>query len=195
MKKLLKGDCLWGTIKNVLGWVIDTVSMTIHLPQHRAERLAAILASIPITQKRMSVKKWHKVLGKLRLMAIALPGARHLFSHMQYALSNKLKTRVTLSRGAHDALEDFRWILKDLKRRPTRIAELVPLLVAAEGHPMRQAREPEECGSQLRAKHLAPREGYKNQPVLCRLKWPQRIIDQLLTMKNPSGTVSNSDLN
>ena len=68
MKKLLKGDCSWGTIKNVLGW-----SMTIHLPQHRAERLAEILASIPITQKRTSVKKWHKVLGELRSMAIALP--------------------------------------------------------------------------------------------------------------------------
>ncbi len=129
MKKLLKGDCSWGTIKNVLGWVIDTVSMTIHLPKHRAERLAEILASIPITQKRACVKKWHKVLGELRSMAIALPGARarHLFSHMQYALSNKLKTRVTLSRGVHDALEDFCWILNDLKRRPTRIAELVPL--------------------------------------------------------------------
>ena len=115
MKKLLKGDCSWGTIKNVnvLGWVIGTVAMTIHLPQHRAERLLAeILASIPITQKRTSVKKWHKdkVLGELRSMALALPGAKHLFSHMQHALSNKIKTRVMLSKGVHDALEDFRWI-------------------------------------------------------------------------------------
>ncbi len=85
-------------------------------------------------QKRTSVNKWHKVLVELRSMAIALPGARHLFSHMQYALSNKLKTRVTLSRGVYDALEEFRWILNDLKCRPTRIAELVPLLAAVEGH-------------------------------------------------------------
>ena len=192
MKKLLKGDCSWGTIKNVLGWVIDTVSMTIHLPQHRAERLAEILASIPITQKRTSVNKWHKVLGELRSMALALPGARHLFSHMQHALSNKLKTRVTLNRGVHDALEDFRWILKDLKRRPTRIAELVPLLAAAEGH--HDASGKGAGGVWFPAKHLKPREGYKNQPVLWRLKWPQHIIDQLVTTENPSGTISNSDL-
>merc|ERR1712197_85496 len=33
MKKLQQGDCSWGTIKLVLGWVIDTVAMTIQLPQ------------------------------------------------------------------------------------------------------------------------------------------------------------------
>ena len=44
------------------------------------------------------------------------------------------------------------------------------------------------------AKHLVPREGYKNQPVLWRLKWPQYIIDQIVTTENPNRTVSNSDL-
>ena len=117
-----------------MGWVIDTVNMTVHLPQHRAERLAEILASIPIDQKRTSVRKWHKVLGELRSMALALPGARHLFSHMQLALSNKIKSRVNLTKGVHEALEDFRWILRDIKSRPTRIAELIPLLASAEGH-------------------------------------------------------------
>ena len=70
VKKLAKGDCSWSTIKLVLGWIINTVSMTIHLPPHRVKRLAEILASIPITQKRTSVKKWHKVLRELRLMAL-----------------------------------------------------------------------------------------------------------------------------
>ena len=56
---LRKGDCSWATIKLVLGWVIDTERMTIHLPPHCVERLAKILVSIPVTQKRTSVKKWH----------------------------------------------------------------------------------------------------------------------------------------
>ena len=82
LKKLRQGDCSWSTLKVMLGWIIDTVSMTVHLPPHRAERLAEILASIPVTQKRTSVRKWHKVLGELRSMSLALPGARHMFSHM-----------------------------------------------------------------------------------------------------------------
>ena len=94
LKKLDKGDCSWSTVKVILGWIIDTASMTVHLPPHRIERLAEILASIPVTQKRTSVRKWHKVLGELRSMSLALPGSRHLFSHMQYALSNKLKSSI-----------------------------------------------------------------------------------------------------
>ena len=49
LKKLRQGDCSWGTLKVMLGWIIDTVNMTVELPPHRAERLAEILASIPVT--------------------------------------------------------------------------------------------------------------------------------------------------
>ena len=83
LKKLEKGDCSWSTIKIILGWIIDTVTMTIQLPPHRIERLSEILSSIPVTQKRTNVRKWHKVLGELRSMSLALPGARNLFSHLQ----------------------------------------------------------------------------------------------------------------
>jgi hypothetical protein len=79
MKKLLllQGDCTWSTVTVklflVLGWIIDTLNMTIQLPQHRIDRLWEILHSIPQHQKRTSVKKWHQVLGELRSMSIALP--------------------------------------------------------------------------------------------------------------------------
>ena len=143
----------------MLGWIIDTVSMTMHLLPHRAKRLAEILASIPVTQKRTSVRKWHKVLGELRSMSLALPGARHMFSHMQHALQTKLKTRVSLRKGVHDALNDFRWMLKNIQERPTRIAELVPLLSSAEGH--HDASAAGAGGIWFPAPHLAPREGYE----------------------------------
>ena len=166
--------------------------MTVHLPAHRAERLAEILASIPIDQKRTSVRKWHKVLGELRSMALALPGARHMFSHMQLALSKKIKSRVNLTKGVHDALEDFRWLLRDIKSRPTRIAELVPLLASAEGH--HDASGVGTGGVWFPAQHLNPRVGYNNGPILWRLKWPQHIIDDLVTAENPNGSISNLDL-
>ena len=108
--------------------------MTIHLPPHHAERLAGIPVGIPITQRITSVKKCHKVLGELRSMSISLPGARGLFSHMQHALTKKIKGQVTLNKGVHQVLDNFRWILKDVSTRPTRIVELVPLLPSAEGH-------------------------------------------------------------
>ena len=65
IKKLRAGDCSWGTIKLVLGWIIDTENLTIRLPPHRIDRLAEILDSIPRSQHRTSLKKWHQVLGEL----------------------------------------------------------------------------------------------------------------------------------
>ena len=64
IKKLRKGDCSWSMIKVMLGWILDTVNIEIKLPPHQEERLAEIFSSIPCMQKRISVKKWHKVLGE-----------------------------------------------------------------------------------------------------------------------------------
>lgn len=192
LKKLEKGDCSWATLKTLLGWLIDTCSLTIHLPEHRQIRLAEILASIPRSQKRISVKKWHRVLGELRSMSLAIPGARNLFGHMQHALTTQLHTRLALRKNVHDALDDFRWLLRDISARPTRIAELVPLSSSAEGH--HDASGEGAGGVWFPAPHLQPRDGFDNRPLVWRLRWPQHIIDDLVTFKNPTGKVSNSDL-
>ena len=110
-------------MKIILGRVINTAHLTIQLPKHHQKRLAEILASIPPTQKRTSVKKWYKeVLGELRSMSIALPGSRTLFSQMQeHALTTKLGHRISLKKGIHQAIADIKWILKDsISSRPNR---------------------------------------------------------------------------
>ena len=193
VKKLRKGDCSWSTIKLVLGWVIDTTAMTIQLPQHRVDRLVEVLSSIPPHQKRTSVKKWHSILGELRSMALALPGSRNMFSRLQNALSQSDGNRISLKKGVHQALEDFRWLANDISSRPTRIAELVPLLSSAEGH--HDASGLGAGGVWFPSASLHPRQGYlPNVPVLWRYQWPQEIVDRLVTSENRSGTISNSDL-
>ena len=193
MKKLREGDCSFGTLKLILGWIIDTINMTIQLPQHRVDRLAEILNSIPATQRRTSVKKWYSILGELRSMALALPGSRNIFSTMQHALTNKAKGRIALKKEVHNALEDFRWMHNNIATRPTRIAELIPLLPAAEGH--HDASGIGAGGVWFLGDNIIPREGYvREKPILWRYKWPQYIVDRLITDHNPNGTISNSDL-
>ena len=133
LKKLKQGDCSWSTIKLVLGWIIDTTTMTIHLPPHRVERLWEILHSIPPDQKRTSVKKWYAILGELRSMSLALPGSRNMFSRLQNALTLKSGARVNLNKGVHQALDDFWWMARDITSWPARIAELVPLSPVSRG--------------------------------------------------------------
>ena len=193
LKKLRKGDCSWDTIKLVLGWIVDTVGMTIHLPPHRVDRLWEILDSIPKSQKRTSMKKWHTVLGELRSMAIALPGSRNMFGRLQNAISPKSKTRVDLNKGVHQALDDFRWIARDLTSRPTRIAELIPLSPSAEGH--HDASGKGAGGVWFPSDTLQPRNGWQaDVPVLWRIEWPEYITRRLVSSDNPTGTITNSDL-
>ncbi len=193
IKKLKQGDCSWVFIKQVLGWIIDTTTLTIQLPAHRIARLAEILDSIPLTQRRTSLTKWQTVLGELRSMALALPGSRNIFSTMQNALAHKTGGRVALHKGAHDALHNFRWMLVSISTPPTRIAELIPLPPVAEGH--HDVSGSGAGGIWFPSPALVPREGYSiDQPLAWRFKWPQDIINKLVADKNPRGTITNSDL-
>ena len=86
LKNLLTGDSTWTTCQVLLGWVIDTVNMRLSLYPHQGNRFKDIPEEVSSRHKRINVEKWQWVLGELRSMYIALPGARGLFSHMQEAL-------------------------------------------------------------------------------------------------------------
>ena len=118
----------------MIGWIVKFVNMTITLPPHRVARLKEIVTSIPHTQHRVGVDKWHQVLGKLRSMALALPGARGFFRQMQEALCHVKGKLVTLSTGIHEALSDLKWMAEDVADRPTHMYELVPLQPTVDGY-------------------------------------------------------------
>jgi hypothetical protein len=73
-------------------------------------------------------KKWQQVIGELRSMALAIPGARGLFCSLQEALHHKLNDgkRVRLGRHVHAFLKDFRWLADELVTRPTSMLEVAP---------------------------------------------------------------------
>ena len=126
-------------------------------------------------------------------MSIALPGFRNMFGRLQNALSKGSKTRINLTKGVHQALDNFRWIAKDLTSRPTQLAELIPLAPVAEGH--HDASGKGAGGVWFPGDKLQPRAGLKaDVPVLWHLEWPEFITRRLVTDKNPGGTITNSDL-
>ena len=67
----------------------------------------------PAHQRRISIKKWHQVLGDIRYMALDPPGVRYLLSHTQESLRHVKGKMVTLKKGLHAALSDFRWMEDD----------------------------------------------------------------------------------
>ena len=56
-------------------------NMTLYLPPHQENQFKYILEGVPCSQKRISVDKWHHILGELCFMDIKLPGSRGIFSH------------------------------------------------------------------------------------------------------------------
>ena len=196
VKKLKQGDANWATCKTILGWILDTEAMTLTLPPRRLARLAAILTSIPPTQKRTTVARWHQLLGELRSMTLAIPGSRGLFSHMQEALRHCDTTqRLSLHRGVHDALSDFRLLHQDLARRPTRLYELVPLTPTVDGAHDASGKG---MGGVLIPGPTAVTRAWTTSPTLSPVVWraqfPADITADLVSRRNPHGSITNSDL-
>jgi hypothetical protein len=185
LKKLLKGDATWSTRKAVLGWVLDTVEKTLELPAHRIDRLREILNSILPSQKRVSVQKWHKVLGEIHSMSLALPGTRGLLSVLQEALCHKSHDgkRLRLHRPVHDFLDDFRWLAKEVGSRPTSIDELV-------AQPPSMFVATDASGLGVGGVFFLP----GGRPYMWRKAFPHKVASQLVTADNPTGSVSISDL-
>jgi hypothetical protein len=200
VKKMQQGDANWAACKTILGWILDTEHMTLTLPQRRLARLAEILMSIPPTQKRTTVQKWHKILGELRSMTLAIPGSRGLFSHMQDALRHCDRTqRLALRRGVQDALADFRLLHQDLARRPTRLYELVPLSPTVDGD--HDASGKGMGGVLLPGPTAVPRAWQASSvptpalsPIVWRAQFPPDIRAALASRNHPHGTITNSDL-
>ena len=189
-KKLRKGDASWSTRKVVLGWVIDIVAGTLELPPHRQERLRAILADICPSQKRASVKKWHRLLGELRSMTLAIPGSRGLFSVLQEALKydqHGKPCRVRLTRAVHQFLADFRRLADNLESRPTRIAEIFPRTPSVLG-------ATDASGRGMGGIAFVHLKDSRVDPILWRNTFPKTIVKDFVSFENPTGTVSNSDL-
>ena len=86
VKNLLAGEGDWERIKEDLGWIVDTESGTVALPERKLQELCNRL-DIPTAQLRMGRKDLKLLVGKLRSMHLAVPEAvAHLY-HRQCAPS------------------------------------------------------------------------------------------------------------
>jgi len=153
------------------------------------ERLHEILSSMQPNQRRIATKRWHKIVGELRSMVTAIPGARGLFSTLQEAFRHQedQRPRLRLHRHVHDFSEDFRWLAASLSTRPTRTAELVPALTP---HATGAC---DAAATGMGGVHFVPTTD-KILPVLWRQPFTKVVQKQLVSFDNPTGTISNSDL-
>jgi hypothetical protein len=188
IKKLLKGDGSWNYVHKILGWIMDLANHELTLPPAKKLRLQHLLSSISPSQKRISVKKWQKLLGELRSMVWAVPGGEGFFSRLQACLKgHSNKNRISLSTDTHAELSDWKILAKSLATRPTSFNELVPTYPNYMG-------TMDASGSGMGGVWFPPSDCKTEPPLLWRAPFHPKIIAELITESNPQGTITNSDL-
>ncbi len=184
-KKLDQGDGNFVSKKDMIGFSFDGIKRTIHLPPNKA------VAYIRETQwilrwKSVLAKDLQILVGKLRHASIILPAARGHFTPINVAMQGEI---IVVGLGAaseiHAALEDLIFLIHLLGSRPTHFQELVVDMPQYVGY------------------HDATAEGaggvwfslsYVMPPVVWRVAFPPDIAQDVISIDNPSGSITNLDL-
>ena len=182
LKKMAKGDGSWHTRKLFLGWIVDSARQTLELPEHRKQEVEAIFQGLR-GARRASAKNWRKLLGKLRFVALAIPGALALLSALQWAMNQAGENRVRITLPVRHSLDAFERLCADLGRRPTHLAEIVPqeptLLGATDA-----------CKTGMGGIYFdADGKGH-----VWRHPFPVDVQADVVSSDNPTGRITNSDL-
>ena len=130
LKKALQGDGDWATIKEILGWILDTGTGTLRLSKKRMTELLELLDILP-TQRRMSTKNLERLIGKLRSMHLAVPGAVGHVYHIQLSLTaahHAGRSTAYINKGFHSDLRFWRQLCAEMPVRPTYWAKIVQRL-------------------------------------------------------------------
>ena len=185
LKKLLDGDGLWDTRKELLGWVFDGTTRCIHLPHDKMESIQRELKNVCRLQ-RVPLKRFESLIGKLRHAAIGLPSANGLCQPFNRALANRPNI-INLGRkgSVYQALKDWRSLLQQSTKRPTHVNELVPKKLADVGYVDASGHGAGGCWFSCTDQY---------NPTVWRVHWPPSITNDIVSTTNPKGSISNSDL-
>ena len=112
-KKLGKGDRGWNQWKEIMGWVLDSEHKTLELTEQHTKWIIDIFEDLR-GQKRVSVKKWQRVLGELWFMGLVVPGLAGLFSALQLGLAHSDKHQVKITHFLCNHLSDFEALARDI---------------------------------------------------------------------------------
>jgi hypothetical protein len=186
LKKLEAGDARWAHTKELLGFVFDGQARTVRLTQRKALGITEATTRI-LKKNRVATHKFQSVVGKLRHVATILPSARALFTPLNRALRLTPHTIALSASGeVRAALLDLRQLVTTLAARPTHVTEILP------------APEPDYIGYCDASAYGAGGVWFSGlcplPETVWRLQWPADITAAVISESNPTGTLTNSDL-
>ena len=123
-KKIAKGEGIWATEKEILGWEFNGHLYTITLPTEKSRKIEQLTKKV-LNSKATPLKRFQELAGKLQHASLAIHGGRGLFSPIYMATKGDPEF-VTITKELRRALEDWRALVQHMTRVPTPIQLLVP---------------------------------------------------------------------
>jgi hypothetical protein len=155
------------------------------LPPNKVENITAEIHRVT-RKEAISHKQFEKLRGKLWHACIGIPAGKGLMGPIDAELRGaKRLIHVKNNQRLRHALQDFGTLIKVLGRRPTHCKELV-------------VEDPSYIGycdaSKLGAGGVWLSGRRHLSPIVWRVEWPADIGQQIISFDNPSGALTNSDL-
>lgn len=169
--KLKKGEGLWQTRKEILGWILDGLARTIELPPDKVEKLQKMIQKAK-RSKGLRTGDFLSLRGKLRHATIGLPAGKGIvgpLDRVQIHDTNGSRLKwipIKQSSLVWEALTDFATLLRQIGSRPTHCKELVAGLPSYLGY---------SDASRDGGGGVWTSGTDKLQPTVWRLEWPDDI--------------------
>jgi hypothetical protein len=185
VKKLEKGDAQWCHEKEILGFIINGATKTVRISEAKASDIVTEIRRI-LKKRNVQLKRFRKIVGKLRHVALILPGLRGLFSPINKALQGEPKViGLGKTSDVRASFLDLAHMVADLASRPTHVKELVPGSDHYTGYC-------DACAAGAGGVWLSG--DLHIPPIVWRVQFSAYIKSQVISDDNPRGTLTNSDL-
>ena len=185
-KKLEADDARWCCTKELLGFVFDGQARTVRLTQRKARSIAEATVRL-LRKNRATIQKFQSIIGRLRHVATILPSARSLFTPANRALrGSPAFVGLSATGEVRATLLDLKQLVVSLAARPTHVNEILP------------AQHPDYIGYCDASAFGAGGVWFSGRcplpETVWRLQWPWDITAAVISESNPTGTLTNSDL-
>jgi hypothetical protein len=185
IKKLERGDGQWHHEKDILAFIIDGDAKTVRISESKADNIVHEIRQI-LKKKRVQLKRYRKIVGKLRHVALIMPGTKGMFSPINKALKGD-PSMIGLGKESEvrAALLDLAVLVQDLCKRPTHIKELIP----GGNHYTRYC---DACATGAGGVWMSGEASLP--PIVWRMPFDLAVSSQVVSDKNLHGRLTNSDL-
>jgi hypothetical protein len=185
IKKLKKGDAQWNHEKEILGFIVDGLNRTVRISESKSADIISEIRKI-LKKKNVQLRRYRRIVGKLRHVALIMPSTKGLFSPINKALQGEPKT-IGLGKNSEvrAALLDLATMVKALGARPTHVKELVP----DDDHYVGYC---DACAAGAGGVWFSG--DLHMDPIVWRVEFPPEISSQVVSDSNPTGNLTNSDL-